>query len=245
MTIAGFFADGIDFHLPHPPLDDSILLITHNAVCCGLSLLRKSPPVDFTLAAAHEDEITRQLHWILENRLRQTGEVPGFDERVFHKVWRAPEVTNFDGKHPAKKPDLVFGLARDEPLILSSLDALFVECKPVGKSHPIGSHYCDKGTSRFINGDYAWAMQEGMMLAYVRHGNTLSASLSPVLASDPRPTQLGQPSPLALVPNSNAIPFAEALHVTNHQRNFLWPQGKGNAGNAGSIRIFHSWHDCS
>jgi len=242
MTIAGFFAAGIDFQLPHPPLDDSVLLVTHFAVCRALSLLRDSPPESFTLGTAHEDDITRQLHWVLENRLRQTGEVPGFDERVFRKVWRAPEVTNFDGKHPAKKPDLVFDLAREQSLVLSSLDALFVECKPVGKLHAIGKHYCDKGASRFIDGDYGWAMQEGMMLAYVRHGNTLSASLGPVLACHPQHAQLGQPSPLAMVPNSRALPFAEALHVTTHKRNFLWPGGKGIAE---PIRIFHSWHDCS
>lgn len=242
MEIAGFFADGIDYQLPHPPLDDSILLITHQAVCCALALLRKSPPGDFTLATAYEDEITGQLQWILENLLRQSGDVPGFDERVFRKVWRAPEVTNFDGKHPAKQPDLVFDLARDEPLVLSTHDALFVECKPVDRSHRITRDYCDKGVFRFINGDYGWAMQEGMMLAYVRHGHTLSASLSPVLARDPHHTRLGRPPPPAVALGGQAHPFAEVLHVTTHQRNFMWPEGKGNAG---EIRIFHSWHDCS
>src|SRR5688572_16985296 len=110
MTIAGFFATGIDFQLPHPPLDDSLLLVTHDAICRAFILLRQSPPSGFDLGTALEDQITRQLHWILENRLRRSGEVPGFDERVFRKVWRAPEVTNFDGKHPSKKPDLVFDL---------------------------------------------------------------------------------------------------------------------------------------
>lgn len=242
MTIAGFFADGIHFQLPHPPLDDSVLLIVHSAICCALALLRHSPPGDFSLAKAHEDEITRQLHWMLENRLRQSGEVPGFDERVFRKVWRAPEVTNFDGKHPAKKPDLVFDLARDEPLVLSSLDALFVECKPVGHSHPITTQYCDRGASRFINGDYGWAMQDGMLLAYVQHGYTLSANLSPVLAREPYHTRLGRPPPLTMVMGEETNPLAEPLHVTTHQRNFVWPHGQGNAQ---VIRIFHSWHDCS
>jgi hypothetical protein len=242
MTIAGFFSDGIDFHLPHPSLDDSVLLIAHNAICCALALLRTSPPSGFALATAHEDEITRQLGWVLENRLRHTGEVPGFDERVFRKVCRAPEVTNFDGKHPAKRPDLVFDLARDEPLVLSGLDALFVECKPVGKSHPISTHYCNKGTSRFIVGDYGWAMQEGMMLAYVRHGQTLLAHLGPILGREPQNRHLGNPSPLVTVFGGQAHPFAETLYVTTHQRNFQWPQGKGKAS---AIRIFHSWHDCS
>jgi hypothetical protein len=242
MTIAGFFADGIDFSLPHPALDDSVLLITHDAICYAFSLLRKSPHDGFILSSAQENAITQQLEWILENKLRKSGEVRGFDERVCQKVRRGAEVTNFDGKHPGKKPDLVFDLARDEPLILSSLDALFVECKPVDKSHSIPKHYCGLGAIRFINGDYGWAMQEGMMVAYVRNGHTLSTSLGPVLANEPQHSLLGQPTSMVIVPGGHASELAEELHVTIHQRTFCWPQGKGKAG---PIRIFHSWHNCS
>ena len=66
--------------------------------------------------------------------------------------------------------------------MLSSQDALFVECKLVGKAHPVGSFYCNKGISRFVDGDYGWAMQEGMMLGYVRHGYTLLGKLRPILS---------------------------------------------------------------
>ena len=239
MNNAGFFADGIDYQLPHPPIDDAVLLITHNAICRAFVLLRGS---DFSLGTAHEDDITRQLHLILENRLRQKGEIPGFDERLFRKVWRAPEFTNFDGSHLAKKPDLVFELVRDETLVLSTHDALFVECKLVGKSHPVTTAYCNEGVSRFIVGDYAWAMQEGMMLAYVRHGYTLLGNLRPTFLSDPYHERLGQPSPLEVVSGGNAHPLAEELQVTTHNRDFEWPHGKGHAQ---GIRIFHSWHECS
>ena len=242
MTIAGFFAEGIEFHLPHPALDDSVLLVTHEAVAHALALLRASPPAGFNLSSAQENVITQQLEWILENRLRQTGEIPGFDERVFRKVRRGAEVTNFDGKHPSKKPDLVFDLARDTPLVLSTLDALFVECKPVDSSHPLPKHYGEKGTLRFICGDYSWAMQEGMMLAYVRNGHTLAASLSHAFAAEPLKTMLGNPTSIGPVPGGLANPMVEQLHVTSHRRNFVWPQGKGAAG---PIRIYHSWHNCA
>ena len=47
---------------------------------------------------------------------------------------RAPEVTNYDGTHPAKKPDLVLFLMQREHLaVQSSQDAIFAECKPVDK----------------------------------------------------------------------------------------------------------------
>ena len=239
MSSEGFFAAGVDYQLPHPPIDDGVLLVTHNAVSRALVLLRDD---GFPLQAAGENEITRELHEILEDRLRQTGEVPGFDELVFRKVFRAPEVRNHDGTHPDKKPDLVFDLVRDNTLVLSSQDALFVECKIVGNSHRVTGLYCNRGISRFIDGDYAWAMQEGMMLGYVRHGFTLAANLSPVLARGPDHERLGTPSPLSVVPGSNASPFAEELHVTTHKRHFQWARGKGPAT---PIRIFHSWHDCS
>ena len=180
MNNAGFFAAGVDYQLPHPSIHNGVLVVTHNALRRAFALLRNS---DFSLGTAHEDQVTQQLHWILEDRLRQTGEVPGFDERVFRKVWRAPEFTNFNGKHPAKKPDLVFEIVRDGTLVLSSQDALFVECKLVGKRHPVGTVYCNSGISRFIDGDYAWAMQEAMMLGYVRHGYTIVGSLKPILSS--------------------------------------------------------------
>lgn len=239
MNNLGFFAAGVDYQLPHPAIDDAILVIVHDAICYAISLLRGS---EFSLGTAHEDQITQHLHWILENRLRQTGEIPGFDERVFRKVWRAPEVPNYDATRPAKKPDLVFELVRDDTLVLSSQDALFVECKLVGNSHPVTTTYCNDGLSRFVDGDYAWAMQEGMMLGYVRHSFTLSENLNPVLAREPHYSRLGQSSQLQVVSDSGVHPMAEALHITLHNRHFHWPHGRGPAN---KIRIFHSWHECS
>ena len=239
MQNAGFFAAGVDYQLPHPTIDSAVFVVIHNAVRRAFALLRATT---FSLPTAQEDQITQQLQWILEDRLRQTGEVPGFDERVFRRVLRAPEVTNFDGQHPAKKPDLVFELARDETLVLSSQDSLFVECKRVGTTHPVGSVYCDTGVSRFIDGDYAWAMQEAMMLGYVRSGYTILGKLDPILAAQPHYDRLGQPTATALVPASVSDPSTEHLRSTLHNRSFDWPHGQGPAVN---IRLFHSWHDCS
>ncbi|MXY57607.1 MAG: hypothetical protein F4029_19235 [Gammaproteobacteria bacterium] len=239
MQNAGFFAAGVDYQLPHPTIATAVLLVVHNAVRRAFAFLRDT---EFPLGTAHEDQITRQLYWILEDHLRQTGEVPGFDERVFRKVWRGPEVTNFDGKHPAKKPDLVFELVRDETLVLSSQDALFVECKLVGTTHPVGSVYCNTGISRFIGGDYAWAMQEAMMLGYARSGYSILDKLEPILTTEPYHDRLGQPTATAPIPASVSDSWAEELRASSHNRDFNWPHGQGPAG---KIRLFHSWHDCS
>ena len=160
MSIPGFFTEIREYQLPHPRIPLRVVLVTHLALAKAFELLRTEPPIGFMLSSAKEDDITRQLQWILENRLLSTGEVPGFNRRRIKNVIRAPEVTNYDGQHPAKKPDLVlFVLRRASLSIIPSHDGIIAECKPVDDKHQIGKHYCDGGIGRFVKGDYAWAMQ--------------------------------------------------------------------------------------
>lgn len=243
MSVPGFFTSVPDYRLPHPEVPLRLILTTHLALVKAFELLRDRPPAGFILSTAKEDEITRQLHWIMENRLLGSGEVAGFDTRRIKNVIRAPEVTNHDGLHPAKKPDLVlFLLRRDSLSIIHSHDGIFAECKPIDDDHPIGAHYCDGGIKRFINGDYAWAMQEGMVVGYARGGRTISKDLIPALTSGSRHSELGYPTLPTVVSTSRASKNSEALQTTQHQRCFAWPGGHGNAC---AIRIFHSWHNCS
>jgi hypothetical protein len=242
MSVPGFFSRGISVRLPHPRVDDRVILKVHETIIRAFELLRAEPPKGFMLSSALEDDITRQLEWILENRLRHHGEVPGFDSRSFGKITRANELTNYNGTHLAKKPDLVFDLKRDALRdLLHTHDALFVECKPVDKKHPIRSDYCDAGLRRFIDGDYAWTMQEGMMVAYVRDGRTIAKSLVPELAKRARQGDLGRPTSPSPLSRSRPSKTAEALHVTVHERAFAWSGGQGRAC---PIRMFHSWHAC-
>lgn len=243
MSVPGFFTAIPDYRLPHPHVPVRVILTTHLALTKAFEVLRTDPPSGFLLATAKEDEITRQLHWIMENRLLRTNEVPGFDTRRVKNIIRAPEVTNYDGQHPAKKPDLVLFLLRRESLaVLPSHDGIFAECKPIDNDHPVGMHYCDSGIKRFINGDYAWAMQEGMLVAYVRGGRTINKDLAPVLASGKYHIQLGSPSPPSIVVGSCSSNDTEPLQATIHHRFFEWP---GSHGSACRILIFHSWHKCS
>jgi len=79
MSTPGFFTQGVPFELPHPPIPLRLILIVHAVVELGLQLLREHPPPDFALGLADEDTITRQLHWVIENRLHKMNQVPGFD----------------------------------------------------------------------------------------------------------------------------------------------------------------------
>ena len=58
----------------------------------------------------------------------------------------------------------------------------------VNSKHYSGSDYCDDGLVRFVRGDYAWAMQEAMMLAYTRDGRTIAGHLIPEIAKADRMT---------------------------------------------------------
>jgi hypothetical protein len=243
MSASGFFTAAPDYRLPHPQIPLRVILTTHLAIVKAFELLRANAPAGFVLSTAKEDEITRKLHCIMENRLLGSREVAGFDRRRIKNVVRAPEVSNYDGEHPAKRPDLMLFLMQRETLsVLHTQNALFAECKPVDDDHPIGSHYCDGGIRRFVNGDYAWAMQEGMVVAYVRGGRTISKNLAPALASQSRHTDLGSPAAPMVVSASRTFNNSEALQSTLHQRSFTWPAGRGTAC---KIRIFHSWHNCS
>lgn len=240
MTSSGFFTQDVVFELPHPPIPLRLILIVHAVVERGLQLLREAPPDGFAISLADEDKITLHLHWVIANRLYKQKEVPGFDKRTFGKPEREPKMTNFDGNHPDKMPDLVFFLKRDSLPVLLSHDALVAECKPVDANHPAGGDYCDKGLNRFVIGDYAWPMQEAMMVGYVRDGRSVAANLLPAMAR--RRDDLGTVDEPRPVETGRAAQQADRMHVSVHSRAFDWPDGRGRACN---IRIFHSWHSCS
>ncbi|MGC3988345.1 MAG: hypothetical protein QM796_01425 [Chthoniobacteraceae bacterium] len=126
-------------------------------------------------------------------------------------------------------------------LVLSEFDGLFVEAKPIDSTHYAGSDYCAEGLIRFVRGDYAWAMQEAMMLAYTRDGRTIAGHLIPEMAKADRMTSLGTlqlPTPCqASTAAANAE--AEAIHISQHRRSFPWPHAKGPATD---ITVYHLWH---
>lgn len=231
------------YRLPHRRFGLPVILVVRRVLCRAFELLRER---NFGLASAIEDEVTAALRTVIENDLRQSGSVPGFGKQTFECVIRQGQVSNFDGSRRAKTPDLCFKLRYDDGNYdgLSEYDALFVECKPVDKTHSVGSKYCDDGLIRFVCGDYAWAMQEGMMLAYSRHDRTIVGHLIPAMSESIRiaslaTTQLPQP---AKANGAKVLDRAEAVHISKHNRSFNWPDGKGPAS---EITIYHLWHDCS
>lgn len=243
---SGFFTLGVrhqDYDLPHRKLGLPVILLIQRVLCRAFELLRDEVG---SLAGITEDEVTAALRSVIENNLRQNGTIRGFSWRTYESVVRQGEVANFDGTKHTKSPDLCFKLRRDEGKqvrSISEFDALFVECKPVDRKHAAGSTYCDLGIIRFVEGDYAWAMQEGMMLAYVRSGRAITTHLIPAMQGSDRMESLSTTQlPAAYMAKAVHPKNAELIHVSKHRRNFEWP---GSKGKATEITLYHLWHDCN
>jgi hypothetical protein len=247
MSRAGFFTVGVspeNYRLPHRRLGYPVILLIRRVLCRAFELLREQR---FPLSSAQEDEVTAALRAVIENNLRQTGSIRGFDRRSYEAVVRQGEVSNYDGTRRAKTPDLCFKLRYEESepcVALSEFDALFIECKPVDVTHSVGTRYCDDGLNRFVEGDYAWAMQEGAMLAYARNGRTIAEHLAPVMSESNRIKSLAiVDPPLEAVAHAvSPKDRAEAIHASHHRRSFPWPDKKGPAC---EITIYHLWHECN
>lgn len=243
---SGFFTLGVrsdQYHLPHPRLGLPVILLLRRVL---LKAFEKLKARGFPLATEREDRITEQLFNVLENDLRQTGEVRGFNSGLYDRVVRHAEVTNYNGQKLAKTPDLSFRLRHAEQEsrpVVSAHDALFVECKPVDARHAAGGAYCDDGLIRFVNGDYAWAMEDAMMLAYVRDGRTIDGHLVPAMTAATREESLAVAQRLqpCVQLGAAACAEAEAVYLSKHRRAFRWPDGKGPATD---ITVFHLWHRC-
>ena len=244
--IAGFFTLGVTpdrYDLPHPRLGLPVILLIRRVLLRAFQLLREQK---FNFSDAKEDQITAALRAVIENDLRENNQVAGFNKHTYETVIRQGQWANYNGAILTKTPDLCFRLRHDDATprsVILEFDALFIECKPVDTAHPAGGKYCDDGLSRFVLGHYAWAMQEGMMLAYARDGRTIAGHLIPAMSEPRRLHSLATvqlPEPCSF-PAAAACAGAEAAHTSRHRRAFPWPDNKGVAT---EITIYHLWHGC-
>jgi hypothetical protein len=98
------------------------------------------------------------------------------------------------------------------------------------------------GIRRFVEGEYGWAMETAIMLAYVRDGYNITEHLRSNLKNNSQDLRFGKPTaPRKILGSSSGVKY-EALRSTQHGRNFKWP---ANGRSATPITIVHSWHDCS
>ncbi len=237
MTLEMFEESQTGFSLPHPPLSLRSHLIVEAAICATWELMTNRGRTGFDLQNAHEDTVTHELYERLYDEVFDKGVVEGFDREIFASVHREPKVRNFNGDHLDKMPDLLVEFIDRPAGAMNSQHGLFIECKPVDREHPAGSAYCDAGLIRFVLGDYAWAMQNAMMVGYAREGYSLNPKLSEALAAH-RKVPIPFSSGPAGCPHTRASAFAEQVAFSKHQRTFNYVESNLPAG---IIVIRHLW----
>lgn len=138
---------------------------------------------NFSICTAKEDEITEELEIILgELHAAEPEQVPGFS--TFSMV-RERKLRNHNRKKLDCQPDLAFYPLRGAiPTTNSVLAGIFVECKPIDSRHPVHGTYCKEGLIRFVRGDYAWAVDRALMVAYVRNRCLLPGGLEVCIEKD-------------------------------------------------------------
>lgn len=232
----GFFTDKIKYIYPHPPLNIRIILVVENAVRKAWEILKSEPSKNLYITTATEKQITIALLDIIE-KLRATGMVDGFNSREFETVIREGKLTNYNGKHPDKEPDFVFRLREIRTGTEKIQDGIIAECKPVDKAHPVGYVYCKNGLIRFINGDYAWAMQSGMMIGYVDKAYTIFPKLSDPLRKEKKIYNTKKGPDVCL--HSKKLKKNEPdVYITIHERMWAYIQ---TSEKAPDITMRHLW----
>ncbi|MDD5241679.1 MAG: hypothetical protein PHG47_08160 [Sulfuricella sp.] len=138
-----------------------------------------------------------------------------------------------------QQPDLVF-----KPRIAphAGIDAqyyaVFIEAKVISeKSHQKVGEYFRDGVIRFIDGRYAWAMRQGLMLAYVRGVDLdAGAAIQEYLKPSSRYKRFAVKSSAVRVAPPNPLPN---VYQTTHSRD--WSYDADSLGEPGDIAIRHLW----
>jgi hypothetical protein len=200
-------------------------------------LLKNVEAGEFSICAATEDEITERLHMIL-GELHTAGNDIVLGLSQFETPVREGNVRSFDGKHLDCQPDLTFRPLRGYIETGNTVPtAIFIECKPIDKAHPVASTYCRAGLIRFVNGDYAWAVDRAMMLAYVRNVCALPKGLSSCLENAKLALEMNLQGRLETIsPTANG----DVVCQSRHDRNFCLPD-LGRRKPVGLITVHHLW----
>ena len=149
-------------------------------------------------------------------------------------VARGKETLSFDGSHLEKRPDLSIYLSnqtRGFPLITGAKILDTTTSKTV-------TLYCDQGLCRFINGDYAWGNREAFMMAHVRDGSSINATLKPFLS------EAMSRDPYTYLVEELPVPFGTGfsdLVCSRHGRDFVYDLQPPPANKPGPISIWHLW----
>lgn len=216
-----------DCALPLDPIADELLGVILETISRAWDELRAGGAA--VLRSGDEAEVNA----LLEPRLNHLRELSPLWGGLVSSIVRGRESMNYNGARLEPRPDLTLLLTRR-----NSNFPLTIECKIIDHANKkdVGL-YCTKGLARFIDGEYAWANREAIMLAYVRDGSTVPSKLSPHLAKKGR----AQPDPfLTIAMPALRVDIHPVAHFTAHSRAFRYLQNC-NGTNPGDISLSHLW----
>lgn len=219
----------------HPPFDSHLLIAIDQALKMAWEHMCSDEADREIIENKGEVSITQCLRKKLNN-LRIKGSVDGYNCLAFERPYSGAEFYNYKGEK-VRKPDLIFAVSGNpRPGVCDDLnDAIFVECKLVdsngGKNVGL---YCSHGLIRFIDGSYAWRMNQGMMIAYVRTGQQLPEALIDGLNSYGRAKTLKTDG---IVQPCKLSKSRQRVYLTDHKRSWKLPEGMP----PGKIQVRHLW----
>jgi hypothetical protein len=211
--------------LPMVPIALAHLNVIIDALKCALEHLVAE--YGDGLAAREENE----LNSLLQARMNNLCAEEKLLSQMVACVVRGGESISFDGTRLELRPDLgiyLTGRNRNFPLI--------IECKIIDGVRRGVDLYCVNGIRRFVEGEYAWGSSQGLMLAYVRDGSSITQTLTPHLNM----SAANNPDPF----RTEAMPYeygatSMSVWMSRHGRAFSYV---GDArGQPGPIGISHLW----
>lgn len=214
--------------LPLVALAKEHLEVIAEVICGALQDLLVTQPN--TLTTGTEPEISA----LLVSRLNALLNENPLWQQMVRSVSRGSEAISFDGSHLEKRPDLSIHLSGRNPSF-----PLVVECKIVSSSGKRDVEaYCENGLRRFIAGEYAWPMQEALMLAYVRDESSIANTLTPYLSL----SEAISPPPYAIeqMPLDIKLPNVDSA-LSRHARAFQYLVSPPANQTPGPISIWHLW----
>lgn len=213
--------------LPLPPIPNELLEVLAEGLYRAFEAVRVNAPA--TVTSGDEPEVTA----LMEARLNLLVNDDALWRQLVLCVARGKESVNFDGSRLENRPDLAIylsGRTRSFPLVVEAKVLDTTTSKTV-------ADYCDKGIRRFVEGEYAWANREALMIGYVRDGSTIKAKLTPLLSKAAGTTPPGY---LVLQLPSPAGMSSIDLAYTRHGRDFVYPR-QTPPNDAQPISIWHLW----
>ena len=213
---------------PLPALD-----IMHIEVILDLlELAHTGIKADYATIVSAGDEA--DINALMVERLNHLVGSDPLANLLIRAVSRGTETKNYSGERLEMRPDIQISLTSR-----SHLFPFIVECKLIDPGRGKGIDlYCLKGLSRFTLGDYAWADQDAMMVAYVRDATSIGTLLRPYLedaASRVPPEYAVRGLPVARGHPSRDV--AQSVHG----RYFNYEHSRQTGEAPGDIAVWHMW----